>query len=766
MNDHYFLSFLKFIIKRDLFFCTSFCYTVQCSTPVRTALQLISHHFINLFVLTSSITNFRSQYSPRLTSFIMSASLPSSLKNLADSKQLKWIFVGGKGGVGKTTTSCSLAISLTKTRKSVLLVSTDPAHNLSDAFSQKFTSEPTRVNGFSNLDAMEVEPPNVSQTSAIAPTEEMSPELVQLLGNPADVASTMGDIGTAIPGIDEAMAFGTLMNTVNDMAYDVVIFDTAPTGHTMRLLGFPDLLEKGLAIFQSLIDRFGPMASSMASSMGMSGLNVTEMAAKIEQMTHLTKHISRTFEDETKCTFVCVCIPEFLSVFETERLVQEVAKYGINVRNIVVNQIVRERDIVDPACAEALYKARLAMQTKYMEQIAELYGEDFHITSMPLLSGEVRGTKALQQYSNLLRVEKKEFTHNMQGMNDIGEYEGSLKNITDDKNLRWVFVGGKGGVGKTTTSSALGVALEKLGKKTLLVSTDPAHNLSDAFAQKISSGTDPTKIKDYNSLYALEVDASEAAESFVTKLAQASERISESGGLSESGGISDLLPLDTLRQLLSSVPGIDEAVSFSQIAKLAKTMEFDSIVFDTAPTGHTLRLLSFPSVADKALSKFDEIRERMTPLFAMFSNGDPEIQGKIRQAEEQLESAKAGLMEVTAILNDQERTTFVCVAIAEFLSVYETERLVQELCTMNINVRNVLVNQLMQPDEKDISGILRTRSQMQKKYLNQIDELYPREDFHITYMPLLPEEIRGVDSLRTYGEISMSGDSAVIQNDA
>eukprot|EP00177_Eucheuma_denticulatum_P008843 GFKZ01016054.1.p1 GENE.GFKZ01016054.1~~GFKZ01016054.1.p1 ORF type:complete len:692 (+),score=114.41 GFKZ01016054.1:38-2077(+) len=673
--------------------------------------------------------------------------LAGSIHNLVHENSLKWIFVGGKGGVGKTTTSCSLAVALAATRDNVLLVSTDPAHNLSDAFSQKFSGQPTRVNGFSNLDAMEVEPPTQQTAPQIG---EMPADLVDAVGGSEAVSELVGDIGNAIPGIDEAMAFGTLMKSVRDMAYDVVVFDTAPTGHTMRLLGFPTLLEKGLGIFRRLVDRFGPMASTMASTMGMPGLDVHEMVGKIESMNDVTREVSATFSDPAKCTFVCVCIPEFLSVFETERLVQEVGKFGISVKNIVVNQVIRAEDIADGTKAQELYAARMNMQTKYMEQIAELYGEDFHITAMPLLSGEVRGKDRLKEYSELLLVEKGEFTEGMEGMNDIGEYEGSLKNVVDDANIRWIFVGGKGGVGKTTTSSAVGVTLERKGKKVLLVSTDPAHNLSDAFDQKISSGTDPTKIRGYGNLFALEVNASEAAEAFVTRVSQSAQ------GLGNSGA-GDLLSTDTLRQLLSSVPGIDEAVAFTQISKLAKSLEFDVVVFDTAPTGHTLRLLEFPTVADKALSRFDQLRRNITPMLNMFTQGDADMQAKVREIEEQLDSTRKGLQDVTRILNDQDMTTFICVAIAEFLSVYETERLVQELCSMNINVRNVLVNQLMPPKEKDVVGMLKARSSMQRKYLEQISELYPREDFHITYMPLLPMEVRGVDSLRKYGNIAIDG---------
>lgn len=680
----------------------------------------------------------------------MAAELEGSLRNLVKDNALKWIFVGGKGGVGKTTTSCSLAVALASTRGSVLLISTDPAHNLSDAFSQKFSGEPTKVNGYTNLDAMEVQPPQQSDI----PTDTMMPqELSQTLGGEEAARSMIGEIGTAIPGIDEAMAFGALMKSVRDMQYDVVVFDTAPTGHTMRLLGFPALLEKGLSICRSLLDQFGPMLGGMASTMGLPGLDIREMANKIEDLDDVTKEVSRTFADPEKCTFVCVCIPEFLSVFETERLVQEVGKFDISVSNIVVNQVIRQADIAVESRAKELYKARMGMQTKYMEQIVELYGEDFHISAMPLLSGEVRGADALKKFSELMLTEKPEFTAGMDGMNDIGEYEGSLRNITEDKALRWIFVGGKGGVGKTTTSSSLGVALQKSGKKVLIVSTDPAHNLSDAFSQKISSGTDPTKINGFSSLYALEVNATEAAEGFLSKLSEAGISNGGEGGNMGVGPI----PMETIQKLVTSVPGVDEAVSFSQIAKLAKNMDFDSVVFDTAPTGHTLRLLEFPSVADKALARFEQLRSQLGPMLGMVMGGDPAMQSKLRELEQELDSARAGLEEVSEILNDQEKTTFVCVAIAEFLSVYETERLVQELCTMNINVRNVLVNQLMNPKEIDIVGVLRARSNMQRKYLEQITELYPRQDFHVTFMPLLPMEVRGLEALKEFGNIAISG---------
>ena len=195
------------------------------------------------------------------------------------------------------------------------------------------------------------------------------------------------------------MSFAEVLKQVKSLSYETIIFDTAPTGHTLRFLQFPTVMEKALAKITQLSTQYGPMLNSILGARGglPGGQSLDEVTAKMETLRETISEVNTQFKNADLTTFVCVCIPEFLSLYETERMIQELTGYEIDTHAIVVNQLLFPKK--ENPCEQC--NARRKMQKKYLDQIEELYDE-FNVVKMPLLVEEVRGKEKLESFSEML----------------------------------------------------------------------------------------------------------------------------------------------------------------------------------------------------------------------------------------------------------------------------------------------------------------------------------------------------------------------------
>jgi len=300
----------------------------------------------------------------------------------------------------------------------------------------------------------------------------------------------------------------------------------------------------------------------------------------------------------------------------------------------------------------------------------------------------------------------------------------------------FVFIGGKGGVGKTTISAATALWMARSGKKTLVISTDPAHSLSDSLEREI--GHTPTKITE--NLYAVEIDPEVAMEEYQAKL-------------QEQAAMNPGMGLDMLQDqmdMASMSPGIDEAAAFDQFLRYMTTDEYDIVIFDTAPTGHTLRLLSFPEIMDSWVGKMIKIRRQIGSMAKAFKNilpfmGDEEEEDRALQ---DMETTKKQINAAREVMSDPERTSFKMVVIPEEMSIYESERAMKALEKYSIHADGVIVNQVL-PEESDCE-FCNARRKLQQERLKQIREKF--SDKVVAEVPLLKKEAKGIETLEKIAE--------------
>jgi len=319
-----------------------------------------------------------------------------TLADIVYNDSVKFILSGGKGGVGKTSCAGAMAVLSANRGFRTLVLSTDPAHSLSDSFDQDLSGgEVIPIEGFKNLWGMEINTEKGMQDFQKTLGEsQMGPE--------AEMASSlMGDMtGMSPPGSDEAMAFGKILEFIEDASYDRVIFDTAPTGHTLKLLELPDLLDSWLGKMLTLRQRLSSMMGGLRSMLG--GAQQEDNSWEMLQQTKdKIRAASVQLSDPEITQFVVVMIPEAMAVFETQRLLLSLKNWKIPATKIIVNQLVPP----NPTCQ--FCSKRYEMQQNNLKDIAELYS-DMDLIEVALFDSEIRGIEELTRLGKILTGETEE----------------------------------------------------------------------------------------------------------------------------------------------------------------------------------------------------------------------------------------------------------------------------------------------------------------------------------------------------------------------
>ena len=338
----------------------------------------------------------------------------------------EYVLYGGKGGVGKTTMAAATALASAATGTATLVVSTDPAHSLSDTLDVDIPATPTRIRDDDPLWAAEIDPEAAMEEGLFGAggigVDDGSDGAGDAgagapLGGLGEIGEALGDdaidplMGGSMPGADEAAAMRQLLEYLDDPRFDRVVIDTAPTGHTLRLLELPEVLDSMVGRLLSMREKFSGMMDGFKGMFGVGGDDDPD-APDLDELGDRIERLRSVLQDPARTDFRVVMVPEEMSVVESERLVRRLDEFSIPVRTVVVNRVMEDlADVADvdpewvvsPNLADCEFcQRRWDVQQGALRRASDLF-RDHDVKRVPLLADEVRGEPALRVVAACLR---------------------------------------------------------------------------------------------------------------------------------------------------------------------------------------------------------------------------------------------------------------------------------------------------------------------------------------------------------------------------